>query len=149
MDANANQAAVYPPQVPGPRTAATIQNIPTGTEKINPKSKDVRTYYSYLNGSKYYFADGGAATFTGGMYQIDAENPANALRVQELEYVVDIPTPVFSRVRVRVRKSDSKLMREVNHAGGGVDHEAEDEALQVPSVGMMNSLNIAPMAKQN
>lgn len=138
-----------------PRTAAVINQIPVGVDRIPKDCKKVNTYYSRYNGSRYYFADGGVAIFAGGKYEIDASNPRNALRVDELEYVVDAPQPIFSRVPVRIVKSDSKRMRAVDRASDGVQAEDEfDEDQNMPTqqlsgVGMVNSQTAAVTASNS
>lgn len=142
-----NNAGAYGYQ---PRTAAVVNNIPVGVDKIPKDCKKVNTYYSRYNGSKYYFSDGGTATFWGGKYEIDAANPRNALRVEELEYVVDNGhQPIFSRVPVRIIKSDSKRMRAIDRASDGVQAEEEfdeDQNMgdppQLSGVGMVNSQTV-------
>ena len=117
---NPNQAPNALPAIPAteyiPRTAAVLSQIPIGTDKIDPNSKNIKTYYARYNGCRYYFQDGGVATFTGGRYEIDAGNPDNALRVKELEYVMDASSPLFSRVPVRMMRSDSIQLRAVDRS---------------------------------
>lgn len=140
-----------------PRTAAMLNQIPVGVDRIPKDCKKVNTYYSRYNGSRYYFADGGVATFAGGKYEIDAANPRNALRVDELEYVVDTPQPIFSRVPVRIVKSDSKRMRAVDRASDGVQAEEDfdedqnmgDQPQQLSGVGIVNSQTAAVISSNS
>lgn len=134
-----------------PRTSAVINQIPQGVDKVPKDAKKVNTYYSRYSGSKYYFADGGVAIFAGGKYEIDASNPRNALRVEELEYVMDSPQPIFSRIPVRMIRSDSKIMRAIDRASDGVPQEEFDEdqnlaPQQLGGVGFVNSQNVAVIA---
>lgn len=106
-----------------------------GTDKVaDPKSSAVRTYFSRYDGAKYYFHDGGIAVFIGGEYQIDSSIPENELRVKELEYIVDVNQPIFSRTKCVVIKSDGKVLRDIGMAGGGVDPG---------TVGMLGSVQAA------
>lgn len=150
---NPNQAALNAlPAIPAteyvPRTAAVLSQIPIGTDKIDPNSKNIKVYYSRYNGCRYYFQDGGVATFTGGRYEIDAANPDNALRVKELEYVMDASSPLFSRTQVRMARSDSIQLRAVDRAGGAPTPEPEyfDEPTQPSSVGMVSSKTLTNAA---
>lgn len=105
------------------RTAAVMAGIPIGSDEIDPKSNDIRTYYSRYAGSKFYFSDGGTAVFFGGEYKIDAANPDNAIRVRDLEQACKAQQPIFSMSKVRLIKTDSKLLREVGSSMGGIDPE--------------------------
>jgi hypothetical protein len=151
---NPNQAPNALPAIPAteyiPRTAAVLSQIPIGTDKIDPNSKNIKTYYARYNGCRYYFQDGGVATFTGGRYEIDAGNPDNALRVKELEYVMDASSPLFSRVPVRMMRSDSIQLRAVDRSGGAAptpEPEYFDEQPEQPSsVGMVTSKTLTNAA---
>jgi hypothetical protein len=130
----------------------TVPLAPVGVKSaILSKSPTKKTYYSRLDGARYCFADGGVATFTGGQFEFDPavvdadyfppEGKGTAeecwvKRHKELEYVCTIPNPVFSAVPVEVQRSDSKVLREVGHAGGG-------------SVGIVGSFAAQSMLKQS
>ena len=124
-------------------------NLPTRAEFIEIKIP-IFDFPRKLNGSKYYFADGGVALFSGGKYEIDAGNPRNALRVEELEYIVDSPhQPIFSRTPVRIIRSDSKVMRAIDRASDGNAPEEFDEDQNMPQtsgVGFVNSQNVRVIA---
>lgn len=115
------------PTHPFPATPA-----PSATLSKSPTKK---TYYARLDGCRYCFADGGVAIFVNGMYDFDpAQVPEDymhpdekisaadgwARRHKELEYQVNNPNPVFSKVPVQIQRSDAVVLREVGHAGGGV-----------------------------
>lgn len=114
------------PTVPLPATA-----VPSA---ILSKSPTKKTYYSRLDGCRYVFSDGGVAVFIGGRFEFDpkvipedympmtGKTPEEgwALRFKELEYQVNTPNPVFSKVPVELQRSDAVVLREVGHAGGGV-----------------------------
>lgn len=155
---NPNQSPNALPSIPAteyvPRTAAVLSQIPIGTDKIDPKSTNIKVYYSRYNGCRYYFQDGGVATFTGGRYEIDAGNPDNALRVKELEYVMDASSPLFSRVQVRMMRSDSLQLRAIDRAGGVIPQQQDDEYFTEPeprpaSVGMVNSQTLITNSSQS
>lgn len=104
------------------------------------KSKGVVVFYARGDGSRYCFEDGGVAEFVGGRYEMNPDVVADdyiapvartgqaqqtreqgwARRFEELTYVCNVPNPVFSAVPVPVHKSDSMVLREIGHSGGGI-----------------------------
>lgn len=127
---SAEVSAAAQPQIPTTPIEPTVVKSATLT-----KSPTLVTFYSRLDGSRYIFADGGVAIFTGGVFEFDPQNPDPEYvppegkgtveecwdkRFKELQYVCKVQNPVFSAVPVAVQRSDSRVLREVGHAGGGI-----------------------------
>lgn len=86
------------------RPAPNVGQIEVDTTKVKEK-----TYYSNLDGMKYYFKNGAIATFMDAQYTTDEKG-----KQEELDEVVKLHRGhnISDQVLV-VKHSDAKLMREV------------------------------------
>ncbi len=146
------------PKTAGPEVVEKQPTIPqphvAAPSAVMSKSPTKKSYYSYLDGARYYFADGGVAIFQGGIYEFDPDNVPDdyvppegkevkeswGKRFRELEYVCSIPNPVFSKVRVPLHRSDAIVLREVGHAGGS--------AAPAVGTGLVSSAQMTSMFNQ-
>lgn len=131
LNASLSELATKKTEAPTPTVPLPATPVQSATLSKSPTKK---TYYARLDGCRYVFQDGGVAVFVGGRFEFDpavvpedympltGKTPEEgwAQRHKELEYQVNTPNPVFSKVPVEIQRTDAHVLREVGHAGGGV-----------------------------